>query len=71
MKGDGLYVVVVVVRYASTRQDAEGMLQVMAGLERQLADYSAREQQVRSGPIRGRQKSLVLVSVSSQLYSCG
>eukprot|EP01036_Dinobryon_divergens_P022706 gene22706-30988_t len=32
--------------YASTRQDAEGMLQVMAGLERQLAEFAAREQQV-------------------------
>jgi len=29
--------------YQGTRQDAEGMLQVMSGLERQLSDYSARE----------------------------
>eukprot|EP01042_Synura_sphagnicola_P005074 gene5074-6461_t len=32
--------------YQSTRQDAEGMLQVMTGLERQLADFSSREEQV-------------------------
>ena len=29
--------------YQATRQDAEGMLQVMSGLERQLTDFSARE----------------------------
>jgi len=29
--------------YQSTRQDAEGMLQVMSGLERQVSDFSARE----------------------------
>lgn len=29
--------------YQGTRQDAEGMLQVMSGLERQISDYSARE----------------------------
>ena len=28
--------------YTSTRQDAEGMLQVMTGLERQVAEFSAR-----------------------------
>lgn len=32
--------------YQSTRQDAEGMLQVMAGLERQLTEYSDREAEV-------------------------
>ena len=32
--------------YQSTRQDAEGMLQVMSGLERQLAEYSSREEEV-------------------------
>lgn len=32
--------------YQSTRQDAEGMLQVMAGLERQVKEYSMREEQV-------------------------
>lgn len=32
--------------YQSTRQDAEGMLQVMAGLERQLSEYSSRESEV-------------------------
>jgi hypothetical protein len=32
--------------YASTRQDAEGMLQVMGGLERQVSAYSAREADV-------------------------
>jgi chromosome segregation ATPase len=32
--------------YQSTRQDAEGMLQVMGGLERQLSDYAGREAEV-------------------------
>lgn len=32
--------------YQSTRQDAEGMLQVMGGLERQVADYHEREDEV-------------------------
>lgn len=32
--------------YQTTRQDAEGMLQVMGGLERQLSEYSAREADV-------------------------
>jgi myosin protein heavy chain len=32
--------------YQSTRQDAEGMLQVMGGLERQLAEYVSREEEV-------------------------
>ena len=32
--------------YQSTRQDAEGMLQVMSGLERQLSEYTSREAEV-------------------------
>ena len=32
--------------YQSTRQDAEGMLQVMGGLEKQLSEYAAREEEV-------------------------
>lgn len=32
--------------YQSTRQDAEGMLQVMSAQERQIGDYAAREAQV-------------------------
>lgn len=32
--------------YQSTRQDAEGMLQVMSGLERQLLGYTSREAEV-------------------------
>ena len=32
--------------YQTTRQDAEGMLQVMGGLERQLSEYAAREADV-------------------------
>jgi chromosome segregation ATPase len=32
--------------YQSTRQDAEGMLQVMSGLERQINEYSGREAEV-------------------------
>lgn len=34
--------------YQSTRQDAEGMLQVMTGLERQLNEFSNREAEVES-----------------------
>jgi len=34
------------IEYQSTRQDAEGMLQVMGGLERQLAEYTSREEEV-------------------------
>lgn len=32
--------------YQTTRQDAEGMLQVMGGLERQLGEYASREADV-------------------------
>lgn len=32
--------------YQATRQDAEGMLQVMSSLERQVADYAAKEEEV-------------------------
>ena len=32
--------------YQSTRQDAEGMLQVMSGLEKQLSEFAARESEV-------------------------
>eukprot|EP01033_Poteriospumella_lacustris_P008562 gene8562-6161_t len=32
--------------YQSTRQDAEGMLQVMGGMERQLNEYAAKEEQM-------------------------
>ena len=32
--------------YQSTRQDAEGMLQVMSSLERQVAEYTAKEEEV-------------------------
>ena len=31
--------------YQATRQDAEGMLQVMSGLERQVADYASKEEE--------------------------
>jgi hypothetical protein len=31
------------VEYQTTRSDAEGMLQVMTGLERQLTEYAERE----------------------------
>ena len=32
--------------YQATRQDAEGMLQDMSGLERQVADYASKEEEV-------------------------
>mmetsp|Transcript_23434 Transcript_23434/g.32133 ORF Transcript_23434/g.32133 Transcript_23434/m.32133 type:complete len:779 (+) Transcript_23434:364-2700(+) len=43
--------------YASTRQDAEGMLQVMAGLERQLQEYAAREAQVERAGLESKERS--------------
>jgi len=41
--------------YQSTRQDAEGMLQVMSGLERQLTEYSEREAEVERATRSGRE----------------
>ena len=42
--------------YQSTRQDAEGMLQVMSGLERQVEEYTAREADVESKARESRQQ---------------
>jgi myosin protein heavy chain len=42
--------------YQTTRQDAEGMLQVMTGLERQVADYSSRESDVQRLVREGKEK---------------
>lgn len=42
--------------YQTTRQDAEGMLQVMTGLERQVADYSSREGDVQRLVREGQEK---------------
>ena len=38
--------------YRSTRTDAEGMLKVMAGMEKNLAEFKAREDQVRRRALR-------------------
>jgi chromosome segregation ATPase len=42
--------------YQSTRQDAEGMLQVMSGLERQLAEYSSRESEIERIAVESKEK---------------
>lgn len=42
--------------YQSTRQDAEGMLQVMSGLERQLAEYSNRESEIERVATESKEK---------------
>jgi chromosome segregation ATPase len=42
--------------YSSTRNDAEGMLQVMTGMERQLNEYSTREETVNKLANESRQK---------------
>ena len=41
--------------YQSTRQDAEGMLQVMSGLERQINEYSGREAEVEARDRKARE----------------
>lgn len=41
--------------YQSTRQDAEGMLQVMSGLERQINEYSSREAEVEARERKSRE----------------
>ena len=41
--------------YQSTRQDAEGMLQVMSGLERQINEYSGREAEVEARERKARE----------------
>lgn len=42
--------------YQSTRQDAEGMLQVMSGLERQINEYSGREAEVEARERKAREE---------------
>lgn len=52
--------------YQSTRQDAEGMLQVMTGMERQLNEYAAREEQVNKLASESRQKMEEAITVREQ-----
>jgi chromosome segregation ATPase len=42
--------------YQSTRQDAEGMLTVMSGLERQLAEYSNRESEIERLAVESKER---------------
>lgn len=41
--------------YQSTRLDAEGMLQVMSGLERQISEYSSREAEIEKAARDGKE----------------
>lgn len=55
--------------YQSTRQDAEGMLQVMSGMERQLNEYSAKEDQVNRLNEEGRERYEEALSIKEQVGS--
>jgi myosin protein heavy chain len=52
--------------YQSTRQDAEGMLQVMSGLEGQVADYHEREEEVQRLARESKQKVEDALSIKDQ-----
>jgi chromosome segregation ATPase len=52
--------------YQSTRQDAEGMLQVMSGLERQVADYHSREEEVERLAKESRERAEDALSARDQ-----
>lgn len=53
--------------YQNTRQDAEGMLQVMSGLERQLNEYSIRETEVDRQAKESREKFEEALSIIEQV----
>lgn len=52
--------------YKSTRQDAEGMLQVMTGMEKQLNEYSTREEQVAKLSAEAREKMEEAIMIKEQ-----
>ncbi|KAJ1423361.1 hypothetical protein B484DRAFT_420672 [Ochromonadaceae sp. CCMP2298] len=54
------------VEYQTTRGDAEGMLQVMTGLERQLKEYAEREAMVERQEREGREKIEETLTVREQ-----
>lgn len=53
--------------YQTTRQDAEGMLQVMAGLERQLNEYAAREAEVEKRDKASREREAETLTFREQV----
>lgn len=55
--------------YQTTRQDAEGMLQVMGGLERQLNEYAAREAEVNKREQLSREREDEVLTFREQVYT--
>lgn len=55
--------------YQTTRQDAEGMLQVMGGLERQLNEYAAREAEVSKREQETREREEEVLTFREQVRS--
>ena len=53
--------------YQTTRQDAEGMLQVMGGLERQLNEYAAREAEVERQARQSREREEEAITFREQV----
>jgi hypothetical protein len=53
--------------YQNTRQDAEGMLQVMSGLEKQLNEYSSREEEVEQLARESKEKMEVILTIKEQV----
>jgi chromosome segregation ATPase len=53
--------------YQSTRQDAEGMLQVMSGMERQSNEYASREETTNRLTSESRQKMEEAITIKEQV----
>jgi chromosome segregation ATPase len=56
--------------FQSTRQDALGMIDVMAGLERQLQEYATREAEVEQRDRLSREREAETVTFREQVGSC-
>lgn len=54
--------------YQSTRQDAEGMLQVMTGMERQLNEYASREDSINKMGSEARLKMEEAITIREQVW---
>lgn len=54
--------------YQSTRQDAEGMLQVMQGLERQVAGFAEREREVERSALETKTRMEEVLIQRDQVY---
>lgn len=52
--------------YTTTRKDAEGMLQVMGGLERQIQEYANREESVQKQSLVAREKVQEALTIKEQ-----